>query len=151
MPVPPVMEEFYFETLIARTAEGEHLLVGVGFTTKILINNDYAYDEIAVETNAIAFMCDSGNILKGNESMFSLNDSVKENDLIGCRLRRVRTGGMLYQIVQYSQNGTDVGYPITVETYRPLYPSLWIASTGVVVDTNLDQKSIENDLKQGRD
>ena len=150
IPVPPDIPEYYFETSIARIAEGEPPWAGIGFTTKLPSTSDYAYDAITAETNAIAFLCDKGNILKGNKSMFSLNDSVKENDLIGCRLRRVRTGGMLYQIVQYSQNGTDVGYPITVETHFPLHPSLWIASTGVVLDTNQDQTSIENDLEHGR-
>ena len=96
-------------------------------------------------------MCDTTNILKGNKLLLSLNDSVKENDLIGCRLRRVRTGGSMYHIVQFSKNGKDLGHPITVETCLPLYPSLWIASPGVVVDTNLDQTSIANDLEQGRD
>ena len=150
IPVPPDIQEYYFETLIARTTEGEPR-VGVGFTTKIPINNDYDYYEIAVETNAIALMCETGHILRGNKSMLNLNDPVKENDLIGCRLRRVRTGGSLYQIIQFSKNGKDVGYPITDDKCLPLYPSLWIASTGVVVDTNLDKTSIENDLKQGRD
>ena len=143
IPVPPAIKEYYFETSITRTAEGESPCVGIGFTTKIPSTSDYAYDEIAVETNAIAFMCDTGNILKGNESMFSLNGPAKENDLIGCRLRRVRTGGSLYQIIQFSKNGKDVGYPITDDTCLPLYPSFWIASTGVVVNTNLGQRSIE--------
>ena len=150
IPVPPDIQEYYFEISIARTAEGEPPCAGIGFTTKIPSTSDYAYDVITVKTNAIAFMGDTGKILKGNESMFSLNDSVKENDLIGCRLRRVRTGGSLYQIIQFSKNGKDVGYPITVETHFPLHPSLWIASTGVVLDTNQDQTSIENDLEQGR-
>ena len=151
IPVPPDIQEYYFEISVARIAEGKRPCAGIGFTTKMPVTSDYAYDEMTVETNAIAFLCDTGNILKGNKSMFSLNDSVQENDLIGCRLRRVRTGGRLYQIVQYSMNGKDIGYPIADETYLLLYPSIWIASTGVVVDTNLDQTSIENDLKQGRD
>ena len=150
IPVTPDIQEYYFETSIARIAEADPPCAGIGFTTKIQSTRYYAYDEIALETKSIAFMCDTGNILKGNESMFSLNDSVKENDLIGCRLRRVRTGGSLYQIIQFSKNGKDVGYPITVETHFPLHPSLWIASTGVVLDTNQDQTSIENDLEHGR-
>ena len=70
--------------------------------------------------------------------------------MIGCRLRRIRTGGSLCQFVQFSKNGEDVGYPLAVKMFVPLYPSFWMASTGVVVESNLDQTSIKNDLDEGR-
>ena len=151
----------------------------MGFTTKRPTNNEYRYDQIAKETNAVAFISDSKTIFKVNEPIFISKDFVNrdcDRDLldfdptetiteikdfisedfvntdysIECRLRRARIGGSLNQIVQFSKNGKEIGYPLAIKTHLPLYPSLWIDSNAIVVETNLDQRSIESDFVQGK-
>ena len=53
-PVPPHLQEFGFETEILELGEDETSAIGVGFT-KHMPENNYNYDDMTGQTNAIAF------------------------------------------------------------------------------------------------
>ena len=150
-PIPRDAKEFYFETKIANKVEIERPRIGVGFSSKIPVDN-YDYDKMTRSTNAVAFICDGGEIVKGEESLFRLNELNEVlvcGDIIGCRLRSGCAAGNCHQVVEFYKNGKKIGFPLAVEANKPLYPSIWIGTPRVTVEINLGQIVFKYEQIQG--
>ena len=150
-PIPPDAKEFYFEAKMATKVKIERPRIGVGFSSKIPVDN-YDFDKITRSTNAVAYTFDSGEIVKGEESLFRLNELNEVlvcGDIIGCRLRSGYAEGNCHQVVEFSKNGKKIGFPLAVEANKPLYPSIWIGTPRVTVEINLGQIVFKHDEIQG--
>ena len=134
--VPLHLPEIYYEAEIVET--GERSRVGIGFTTTL--PTEYDYEDIKESANAIAFCCQTGKISNGNKTASNTRVVVKPGDFVGCRLQYIRVGGVLYQVIQFSLNGRSIGHPQGSKALHPLYPSVWMASSGCILRTNLGKK-----------
>lgn len=138
-PVPLQVPEVYYETEILEA--GETSQIGMGFTTTL--PTQYDYKGINERTNAIALCCQTGNICNGNKTPFKAEVTVHQGDVIGCRLQHIKVGGVWYQIIQFYLNGKKIGVPQGSKALHPLYPSVWMASTGCILRMNSGKKEFQ--------
>ena len=120
--------------------------MGIGFTTSVPeLRDKYPGKDsntLALEFRTHWLYGGDGTISYGvKKEVGNIND-IKDGDIIGCLLRRVRIGNKTYNVCRFSINGSNVGHPL-INGSKDLYPTIWLDSPGDIVKCNLGCKEFK--------